>query len=697
MMLRVAEGMPKDAGRGMARLDPADMSRMGVAAGDVVEVRGSRTTVARAVPSHPEYRGKGIVQIDGLTRHNAGAGLDDRVEVLPAAARPARAATLAPTGRELLRPDDAPFLAKCLEGLALVSGDVVRARLLGSAVQDFLVLETAPDGPVIMQAATAVKIRPKPGDAPERARGVSYEDIGGLSREIQRLREMVELPLRYPEVFRRLGIEPPKGVLLYGPPGCGKTLIARAVANETSASFFSINGPEIIHKFYGESEARLRDIFEQAEKNAPSILFIDEIDAIAPKRTEVTGEVEKRVVAQLLALMDGLKSRGQVIVIAATNIPGSLDPALRRPGRFDREIPIGIPDSRGRLEILEIHTRGMPLAQDVDLRKLSEMTHGFVGADLEALCREAAMVALRRFMSKVDFAAGTLPYEELSSLEVTMQDFLEALRFLEPSALREVFCEVPSVRWGDVGGLEPAKQVLKESVEWPFRYPGHFEALRCRPPKGIILYGPPGTGKTLLAKAVATESGLNFISVKGPELLSKFVGESEKAVREVFKKARQASPCIIFFDEIESLAPSRRGGIDSGVADRVLSQLLTELDGIEELRGVIVLAATNRLDLVDPALLRAGRFDLKVEVPMPDASQRKEILSVHLKERPTGDDVDLEALAAKTEGFSGAELEALVRSAAMSAIREAIDAGADAKDLRISMRHLEGALRTGGV
>ncbi|MDP2859766.1 MAG: CDC48 family AAA ATPase [Bacillota bacterium] len=684
--------MPKDAGRGIARFDPADMAAIGASVGDVVEIRGKRATVARVMPAHPEYRGKSVVQADGLIRQNAQAGIDDRVQVELTTARSAQAIIVAPVGQVLLRGDDSGYVAKFLEGLPVMVGDLVRARLFASGFQDLVILQTTPAGPVLLGLETKVEIRTKAEEVSHRPGSFSYEDVGGLGKEVQRLREMIESPLRYPEVFRRLGIEPPRGVLLHGPPGCGKTLIARAIANETSARFFSINGPEIIHKFYGESEAHLRQIFDQAQKHAPSVLFIDEIDAVAPKRAEVTGEVEKRVVAQLLALMDGLKARGQVVVIGATNIPDVLDPALRRPGRFDREIFIGIPDSRGRLEILEIHTRGMPLAADVDLRRLAEATHGFVGADLQALCRESAMTALRRFVPKIDLSSGSIPYEDLLTLEVTMEDFLEALQPLEPSALREVFAEIPAVSWEDIGGLSAVKKTLQESVEWPLHYRAHFEALGCRAPKGILLYGLPGTGKTMLAKAVATESGLNFISVKGPELLSKYVGESEKAIREVFRKARQASPCILFFDEIESLVPSRRGGTDSGVADRVVSQFLTELDGIESLRDVVVLAATNRLDLMDPALLRPGRFDLRVEVTVPDAATRRAIFAVHLHGKPLAADVDIATLAELSDGWSGAEIEAAVRAAAVSAIRESLTAGTPVGELRIAWRHFRESL-----
>lgn len=680
--LRVSEALPKDVGRGIARLDPSEIERLGIAIGSVLEVIGKRRTVARVMPTYPAQRGQGVVQIDGITRENAQAGLDERVRLGKIDAQVARAVVLSASDgtRTLPRGQEGQYIARLMEGLPVVAGDTVRVKLFGARSLDFSVAEISPRDAVLILPSTSVTIRGVV--APERrAHKVAYEDIGGLGREIVRIREMIELPLRFPEVFERLGIDPPKGVLLHGPPGCGKTLIARAVAHETAAYFIHVNGPEVIHKFYGESEAHLRNIFKEAEAHAPSIIFLDEIDAIAPKREEVHGEVEKRVVAQLLALMDGLRSRGQVIVIGATNIPNSLDPALRRPGRFDREISIAIPDRNGRLEILEIHTRGMPLSLNVDLGKLASITHGFVGADLEALTREAAMHTLRQIMPNIDFAQSNIPYERLMELEVGMESFLEALKEVEPSAIREVFTEVADVRWEQVGGLAEVKRALQETIEWPLKYGGLFEHARTAPSKGILLYGPPGTGKTLVAKAVATESETNFISVKGPALLSKWVGESEKGVREVFKKARQASPCIVFFDEIDALVPSRgAGGTDSHVTERVVSQFLTELDGIEELRGVVVIGATNRPDILDPALLRAGRFDLAIELPRPDIDARLEILRVHATGKPLGDDVDLAELAGLTEGMVGSDLEGLCRQASMLAIREFIEAQPEATE-----------------
>ncbi|MBI3302821.1 MAG: CDC48 family AAA ATPase, partial [Deltaproteobacteria bacterium] len=599
-------------------------------------------------------------------------GLDDKVESKPVVPKSAMQVVLAPVGGSsfLGRDKELAYVGRLLEGLPLVAGDRVRATLFGSRSQDFTVVSTTPVDVVILQPTTLIRIQEGKREK-EREQRVSYEDIGGLGGAVQKIREMVELPLRYPQIFDKLGIEPPKGVLLHGPPGTGKTLLARAVANETEAYFTHLSGPEIMGKFYGESEARLRSVFEDAQRHAPSIIFIDELDAIAPKREEMGGEkqVERRVVAQLLALMDGLEGRGQVIVIAATNLPNLLDPALRRPGRFDREIEIGIPDARARLEILEIHTRGMPLAEDVQPSRLAEITHGFTGADLAALTREAAMTALRRLMPRIDFAE-ELPYELLLDLKVTMSDFLAALKEVEPSAIREVFVEVPDVRWGDVGGLQEIKQQLTEAVEWPLKHAALFQRAGMRPPKGILLCGPPGTGKTLLVKALASEMEVNFISVKGPELLSKYIGESERGVREVFKKARQAAPTILFLDEIDALAPARGWGGDAHVTERVVSQILTEMDGIEELKGVLVVAATNRPDLIDPALRRPGRFDLLLELPLPDADSRLEILKVHTRNRPTEKELDLSQLAEQTEGLTGADLESLCNRATLLAIRE---------------------------
>ena len=676
LKLKVTEGLGKDVGRAFARMGPEDLEKLQIAIGDIVEVTGKRKTVCKAMPAYKELRGQSRVQLDGLTRENAGAGLDEFVVVRKITCRPAGRIQLAPID---ITPDgrDLKYIGSLLDGLPVMEGNRIRATLFGSRSADFKVESTAPTGPVLINPTTQLVI----GKAREEmSRAVAYEDIGGLKPQLQRIREMIELPLRYPEVFKRLGIEAPKGVLLHGPPGCGKTLIARTIAHETEANFFSINGPEVIHKFYGESEAHLRKIFEEASQKSPSIVFLDEIDAIAPKREKVVGDVEKRVVAQLLALMDGLTKRQNVIVIAATNIPNALDPALRRPGRFDREISIPIPDRNGRLEILEIHSRGMPLAEDMDMVHLAEITHGFVGADLEAFCREAAMICLRRIMPDIDFALTRIPYEQLSKLEVHMDDFLSALREVEPSAIREVFVEVPNVRWEDVGGLGVLKERLIEAVEWPLNYPQLFEKAGIKPPKGILLTGPPGCGKTLLAKAIATESMVNFISVKGPALLSKYVGESEGGVREMFRKARQAAPCIIFFDEIDALIPVRSAGSsDSHVAERVLSQFLSELDGIEELKGVLVLGATNRPDMIDPAMLRPGRFDEEVETPIPDEKARKEIFEIHLRKKPCSQSISMSDLASRTEGFSGADIAGVCHKAAFKALRRVVEAGGTEK------------------
>ena len=672
LKLRVTEAPGKDVGRALGRIGPEDMERLGVAIGDTVEVAGKRTTVCKVMPAYKELRGQSRIQLDGLARENAGAALDEFVQVQKVSVRPAQRAGLAPL---TITPDarDLPYIGSLLDGLPVQEGDRIRAVLFGSRSVDFKVEGTTPRGPVLINPTTELVVGK--GQVKERLQvAVPYEDIGGLKPQLHRIREMIELPLRYPEVFERLGIAAPKGVLLHGPPGCGKTLIARAIAHETEANFFSVSGPEIIHKFYGESEAHLRQVFEEATRQGPSIIFLDEIDAIAPRREQVVGEVEKRVVAQLLALMDGLTKRQNVIVIGATNLPNALDPALRRPGRFDREIAIPIPDRHGRLAILEIHSRGMPLAQDVDMNHLAEITHGFVGADLEALCREAAMICLRDILADIDFSLAKIPYERLAKLEVRMDHFLAALQEVEPSAIREVYVEVPNVRWADVGGLAKLKARLVEAVEWPLRYPDLFAQAGVRPPKGLLLSGPPGCGKTLLAKAVATESRVNFVSVKGPALLSKYVGESERQMRDIFRKARQAAPCIIFFDELDAIMPARGGqASDTPVTDRVLSQFLAELDGIEELKGVLVLGATNRLDRLDPAVLRPGRFDEVLEIAAPDEAARREIFEVHLRGKPLArPPIEISVLAAKSDGMSGAQIASVCNRAALWAVRRAI-------------------------
>ncbi len=682
--LRVAEAMVKDVGRGIARIDPDELARLDLKIGDTVAVAGKRTTVCRVHPTHRESRGQSLVQLDGLTRQNAGVGLDDRVGVSPAGVKPAEQVTLSPVGTKLSE-RDLKYVGSLMDGLAVVPGDRVRVSLFGSRPADFTVDRASPSGPVLINAETRLIVgagtgasgatagtRGATGAEADRGGRVSYEDVGGLKGQVQRIREMIELPLRFPEVFERLGIDPPKGVLLHGPPGCGKTLIARAIAHETDARFFSISGPEIIHKFYGESEAALRRIWDEATKRGPSIIFLDEIDSIAPKRESTQGEVEKRVVAQLLSLMDGLHRRANVMVIAATNLPNNIDPALRRPGRFDREITIPIPDRNARRHILDIHSRGMPLASDVDLDRLADKSHGYVGADLEALCREAAMACLRTVMHEIDFMSSSIPFETLSRLEVGMPHFESAMREIEPSAVREVFVEVPDVKWEQIGGLGDVKQRLIESVEWPLKHAAAFAAARVRAPKGILLVGPPGVGKTMLAKAVASQSEANFISVKGPELVSKFVGESERGVREIFRKARRASPCIVFFDEIDALVPTRSGGDATGVSNRILAQFLAEMDGVEELRDVLVLGATNRIDLLDPAMLRPGRFDQVVEITPPDEASRIEIYRVHLAGRPMDRQITPEGLAAASPGASGAQIGGICNRAAMLAVRRSV-------------------------
>ncbi|AKG39247.1 ATPase AAA [Infirmifilum uzonense] len=685
--LKVYEVRQHEAGRGRVRIDEDAMEALGISAGDVVEIEGKRKTVAVAWPGYAEDKGKGVIRMDGWTRKNAGVSIGDKVKVRKAEVKPAQMVRLAPASMTLAVDENfVAYVKKRLLDRPIIEGDIIQIPVLGQVIH-FNVVSIKPKGVVMVTEKTQLKILERPVDIGRIPR-ITYDDIGDLEEAKQKIREMVELPLKHPELFKRLGIDPPKGILLYGPPGTGKTLLAKAVANETDSYFIAINGPEIMSKFYGESEQRLREIFEEAKEHAPAIIFIDEIDAIAPKREEVTGEVEKRVVAQLLALMDGLEARGDVIVIGATNRPNALDPALRRPGRFDREIEIGIPDKRGRLEILKVHTRSMPLAKNVDLEKLAEITHGYVGADIAALCREAAMKALRRVLPKIDLEKEEIPIEVLETIEVEMDDFLSAYREITPSALREIEVEVPTVRWSDIGGLDYVKQQLREAVEWPLKYPESFERIGIDPPKGILLYGPPGTGKTLLAKAVATESEANFVSIKGPEIFSKWVGESERAIREIFRKARQAAPSVIFIDEIDALAPMRGlVSTDSGVTERVVSQLLTEMDGLERLEGVVVIAATNRPDIIDPALLRPGRFDRLIYVPPPDEKARLEIFKVHTKRMPLAEDVDLAELAKRTEGYTGADIEVLVREAGLIALRE------DISTEKVHMRHFEEALR----
>lgn len=702
VVLQVAGNSPQDANRGIARLPGIVFEILGLRSGDIIEIEGKRSTGAIAVPVSAEDEGLSIVRIDGLTRTNCGAGIGERVTVRRIEAPPARRITLAPAMPGVRLVAQGEVLRGTLLHRPVAAGDVISTALfrqfrsLGRpdpiaetiwqmlaqhqqafALQEIRlsVVSTQPRGIVRVADDTEIEILPEYTDAEAVARAsVTYDDLGGLGDTIQQVREMIELPLKHPELFHRLGIEPPKGVLLYGPPGTGKTMLARAVANESNAAFFHIAGPEIMGRYYGESEQRLRDIFQQAEEKAPAIIFIDEIDSIAPKRDEVTGEVERRVVAQLLTLMDGLKPRRNVIVIAATNRPDSLDEALRRPGRFDREIVIGVPDRAGRAEILAIHTRGMPLAEDVNIDELSRITHGFVGADLAALAREAAMETLRRNLPDIDLNAKEIPSEVLARLQVTRADFMNALRRVQPSAMREIMIQTPNVTWGQIGGLEEAKQALREGVELPLKNPDAFRRIGIRPAKGFLLYGPPGTGKTLLAKAVARESEANFIAVKSSDLLSKWYGESERQISRLFKRARQVAPVVIFIDEIDALVPARGTGIgDSQVTERVVNTLLAEMDGIEELQGVVVIGATNRPTLLDPALLRPGRFDELIYVPVPDEKAREHILRIHTRGMPLANDVDLAELAQATRGYTGADLENLVRKTGMMAIREDIN------------------------
>jgi len=698
-VLRVLEARPRDVGQGTVRIDPELLGPLGLAAGDVVLVEGRRKAVARIAPGLPEDSNRGTIRLDGQLRRNAQIGLDEKVGVRKVAPKRAVRLSLAPTEPVRIMGGET-YLAQALDGRVVTRGDVVAVGLMGRKF-DFVVVSHAPAGDAVeVSAATELTIAEKPAKEEElKIPRVTYEDVGGLGDEVRKVREMIELPLRHPELFERLGVEAPKGVLLHGPPGTGKTLLAKAVASETQANFHAISGPEIMSKFYGQSEENLRDIFKQAEETAPSIIFIDELDSIAPKRDEVVGEVERRVVAQLLSLMDGLRARGRVVVIGATNRPNSLDPAIRRPGRFDREIEIGIPNRGGRLEVLQIHTRGMPLARDVNLEELANISHGYVGADLAALAKEAAMRSLRRVLPDIDIEVEEIPIEVLNKLVVGRDDFVQAFREMEPSALREVLIERPNVHWSDIGGLVEPKRELQEAVEWPLKYGALFAAAGAQAPKGVLLYGPPGTGKTLLAKAVATEAESNFISVKGPEFLSKWVGESERAVRETFRKAKAAAPCVIFFDEVDAITPTRGSGFgDSGVTERVISQILTELDGLEELHNVVVIAATNRPDLVDPALLRPGRFDRLVYIGPPDLAAREAIFAIHTAGKPLATEVRLADLAKKAEDFTGAEIASACNEAAMLAIREVVaKLGAaatekDAKKVKVRPEHFAQAM-----
>ncbi len=719
--LKVMEALQEEAYKGIVRIDSETMKDLGVKVGDILEIEGLRKTVGIVERAYPTDVGTQVIRMDGILRRNAKTGLGELVMVRKADVKAAKSVILAPAQQGIMIKANPEIFKQGLLGRAVVKGDMValggaKARRttlsesplfqdIFSDIEDHLmsgsfgfpfdlklmVAETLPKGPTIITETTTVTLNPKAVKIEEEAKvlDVTYEDIGGLEEELKKVREMVELPLKHPEIFQRLGVQPPKGVLLHGPPGTGKTLLAKAVANESDASFLTINGPEIMSKYVGDAEKRLRDIFEEAEKKAPAIIFIDEIDAIAPKREDCQGEVERRVVAQLLATMDGMKGRGKVVVIAATNRPNSLDPALRRPGRFDRELVIGVPSKEGRLQILKIHTRNMPLTKEVDLKKIAATTHGFVGADLEMLCKETAMHVIRKSLPTLRIKEeGTIPQEILEKLQVSQGDFEEAKRLVTPSALREVLIEIPNIKWTDIGGLEEVKQDLKEAVEWPLKYPNAFKTLGVKPPRGVLLYGPPGCGKTMLAKAVANESEANFILVKGPELISKWVGDSERGVREIFKKARQSGPAIIFFDEIDAIAPSRgRGHSDSNVTERVVNQLLTEMDGLEELNDVVVIAATNRPDIMDAGLLRPGRFDRIILTSVPDKDARKQIFELYTSRMPLAKDVNVPKLVDKTENYVGADIESLCREAAMLALRE------DLKAAEIKMKHFEEALK----
>lgn len=703
LSLKVLEAYTRDVGRGVARIDYDSMDTLSASTGDVIEIKGKRRTVAKCLPLYPSDEGKGIIRIDGLGRNNSGIAIGDTISVRKIKAAAAEKVVVAPL--EAIPPIDERYLADALESVPLVKSDNVMVPYFGGRLT-FQVIGVTPAADAVLVTQKTVFHIAEKGETLRGVPQVTYEDIGGLTDEIKKVREMIELPLRHPEIFEKLGIEAPKGVLLYGPPGTGKTLLAKAVANESNAHFISISGPEIMSKFYGESEARLREIFKEAREKAPSIIFVDEIDSIAPKREEVTGEVERRVVSQMLSLMDGLEARGKVIVISATNRPNAIDPALRRPGRFDREIEIKVPDKRGRKDILAIHTRNMPLTDNVRLDKVAGLSHGYVGADLEYLCKEAAMKCLRRLLPELNLEDEKIPPETLDKLVVNADDFNRALIEVTPSGMREVFIENPDVKWEEVGGLSEVKRELQEAVEWPMKYPQLYETLGHRMPRGILLHGPSGTGKTLLAKAVATQSEANFVSVRGPELLSKWVGESERGIREIFRRARQASPCVVFFDEIDSIAPVRGAGGETAVAERVVSQLLTELDGMENMHGVVVLAATNRADMIDPALLRPGRFDKIIQIPLPDKQSRKSILEINAEKIPVVDDKDspdkvlLDKIAEITDGLSGADVASIANTAVSLVIHEHLDTNPDAKKIesdakgaRVTMRHFEEAVK----
>ncbi|HEY7366844.1 MAG TPA: CDC48 family AAA ATPase [Nitrosopumilaceae archaeon] len=694
--LTIAEIPSEFVGEGKAIIDPKIIEDNKWTAGQILELSHNKKTHVILWKGSPEDYGSGIIRVDGMTRYNLGAGVGDQIIIKAVEATGAQQVVLSPTEKVNVDEESLQnYMLRNYYNHVFTNGDIVIINApMGRKIQ-FVITSTKPTKPVIINEATIFKIGSMTKAIDSSVPRVTYDDLGGLKKEVHKIREMVEWPMRHPELFEKIGVEPPKGVLLYGPPGTGKTLLAKAVAGETNANFTYLSGPEIMGKYYGESEERLREFFKQAEENAPSIIFIDEIDSIAPKREEVTGEVEKRIVSQLLTLMDGMKSRGKVVVVAATNRPDSIDPALRRPGRFDREIEIGIPDEEGRKEVLNIHTRGMPLEKGVDIKQIAKITHGFVGADLEILAKEAAMRALRRIKEteKIDFD-NEISTEILEKIRITKEDFREALKEVRPSALREVLVQTPNVTWDDVGGLESLKEELRESIEWPLKHKEAFDYVDVKTPKGILLHGPPGTGKTLIAKAVAKMTESNFISIKGPELLSKWVGESEKGVREIFRKARQAAPCIIFFDEVDAIVP-RRGSGSSGshVTENVVSQILTEIDGLEELHNVLIIGATNRLDIVDPAILRPGRFDRIIEVPMPDAKGRENIFKIHTKKKPLAKDVDLGKLVAHTDGFSGAEIAAVANRAGITALKRYVSGkSTSVKEIEITQKDLMDAI-----
>ena len=688
IILKIDETAQRHVGKGIAVIDPKVVKENKWQTGQILEISANKKSHVKVWPGPSEDYGSGIIRIDGLTRHNIGAGIGEKATLKIVNAAEAESITLSPIEKISLEGLQ-EYMSALYEGHVFTTGDTIIVNTSLGGKTQLVVTATSPAKPVIVSPKTVFKLGSMTKAVDNSIPRITYDDLGGLKKEVQKIREMVELPMRHPELFEKLGVEAPKGVLLYGPPGTGKTLLAKAVAGETNSHFTAISGPEIMGKYYGESEERLREIFKQAEENTPSIVFIDEIDSIAPKRDEVTGEVEKRIVSQLLTLMDGMKARGKVVVIAATNRPDSIDPALRRPGRFDREIEIGIPDQEGRMEILQIHTRGMPVDEKIDLKQFAKVTHGFVGADLESLSKEAAMRSLRRILPDIDLQQEKISSEILQKIKISEDDFKEALKEVRPSALREVLVQVPNVTWDDVGGLDSLKEELKEAIEWPLKHKDAFQYVDVTSPKGILLYGPPGTGKTLIAKALAKMTESNFISIKGPELLSKWVGESEKGVREIFRKARQAAPCIIFFDEIDALVPRRSGGDSSHVSENVVSQILTEIDGLEELNDVLIIGATNRLDIVDEALLRPGRFDRVIEVPKPDANGRKHILEIHTKKKPLDSTVDLSKLVEITDGYSGAELAAICNRAAITALRRHVSGQTKAlKEIKITQQDL---------